>query len=59
MRQAPEFEESLGSIACIRRKLGGNNRVSPTRSAQSRAPRRWSRRAGASAIFTRPEYGNR
>ncbi len=50
---------NTGSIACIRRSVGGSSRVNPTRSAQSSNPSRWSSRAGASAALTRPEYGNR
>ncbi len=50
----PEPDESFGSIACNRRRLGGKSRVSPTLSAQSIAPKRCRSRAGASASLTRP-----
>ena len=45
---------SFGSIACMRRRVGGSRRVSPIRSAQSSSPSRCSSRAGASASLTRP-----
>ena len=50
----PPDPVSLGSIACIRRKVGGRSRVRPIRSAQSSKPMRCSSRAGASASLTLP-----
>ena len=43
-----------GSIACIRRRVGGRSLVRPTCSARSSSPSFWSSRAGASAALTRP-----
>ena len=48
----PRNPLSLGSIACIRRRVGGSNLVRPTRSAQSIIPKLCSSRAGANAILT-------
>ena len=46
--------ESRGSMAIIRRKVGGSSLVIPQRSAKSSKPIFWNSRAGASAALTRP-----
>ena len=46
--------ESRGSIAIIRRKVGGSSLVRPICSARSSRPSFWNSRAGASAVLTRP-----
>ena len=49
--------ESRGSMAIIRRKVGGNSLVIPDFSAKSSKPSFWNSRAGASAVLTRPGVG--
>ena len=42
LRKRRPAPESFGSMACMRRRVGGKSRVSPVRSAQSSTPSRCS-----------------
>ena len=57
LRQSRPRLESFGSMACIRRKVGGRSRIRPLRSARSRTPSRCSQPRRCERRSTRPDRG--